>query len=50
MYYDDGGSTQEWILRHYNFADAGVYNVVGDKRSASWAVVLPEEYYYYFYY
>lgn len=50
MYYDDGGSTQEWILRHYNFADGGVYSVEGDKRSASWSTVISEEYYYYFYY
>jgi hypothetical protein len=50
MYYDDGASTRQWLLRHYNFPAGGVYNVEGDKYSASWAVLLPGDYYYYFYY
>ena len=50
MYYDDGADFHEWILRHYNFPDGGVYAVEGDMNESSWNSVLTGEYYYYFYY
>lgn len=50
MYYDDGATFNQWLMRHYNYPAGGVYNVDGDKYAASWNQIMDGDYYYYFYY